>query len=48
MLNAHSYSFDTPRLNLIGGLRAAKWYARTNNLFALERPTGADWSKQKA
>jgi flavin reductase (DIM6/NTAB) family NADH-FMN oxidoreductase RutF len=48
VLNADAYPFDTPRLNLIGGMHAAKWHARTNNLLAMERPTWADWSKQKA
>jgi hypothetical protein len=37
VLNADAYPFDTPRLNLIGGMHAAKWYARTNNLLAMER-----------
>jgi flavin reductase (DIM6/NTAB) family NADH-FMN oxidoreductase RutF len=47
VLDAATYQFDTPRLNLIGGMHGAKWYARTNDLFAMERPTWADWSRQK-
>ena len=48
MLNAATSQFDTPRLNLIGGMHAARWCARTKDLFAMERPTWADWSKQNA
>jgi hypothetical protein len=30
-------------LRLIGAMHAAKWYARTSDRFAMDRPTWADW-----
>ena len=35
--------FDTPALRLIGAMHAAKWYSRTSDRFAMDRPTWADW-----
>ena len=32
-------------MGLIGGMHAAKWYARTGDQFAIERPTWAEWVK---
>lgn len=46
VINADKHAFDTPRLRLIGAMHAAKWYARTTDLFAMERPTWADRTKQ--
>ena len=31
--------------DLIGGMHAAKWYARTGDQFAIERPAWAEWVK---
>ena len=39
--------FDTPALRLIGAMHAAKWYSRTSDRFAMDRPTWADWLKQR-
>jgi hypothetical protein len=34
---------DASKLGLIGAMHAAKWYSRTNDLFAMDRPTWASW-----
>jgi flavin reductase (DIM6/NTAB) family NADH-FMN oxidoreductase RutF len=46
VLDAAQHLFDTPALKLIGAMHAAKWYARTSDRFAMERPTWAAWVKQ--
>jgi flavin reductase (DIM6/NTAB) family NADH-FMN oxidoreductase RutF len=46
VIDANKHAFDTPRLKLIGAMHAMKWYARTTDLFAMDRPTWADWAKQ--
>jgi flavin reductase (DIM6/NTAB) family NADH-FMN oxidoreductase RutF len=43
VLDADQFAFDTPALRLIGAMHAAKWYARTSDRFAMDRPTWADW-----
>jgi flavin reductase (DIM6/NTAB) family NADH-FMN oxidoreductase RutF len=40
---AGSETLDTPALKLIGGMHGAKWYTRTSDHFAMERPTWAEW-----
>ena len=42
VLDAPKHLFDTPALRLIGAMHAAKWYSRTSDLFAMDRPTWAD------
>lgn len=37
---------DTPALKLVGVMHAARWYARTSDLFAIERPL--PWGQRKA
>jgi flavin reductase (DIM6/NTAB) family NADH-FMN oxidoreductase RutF len=37
-------AIDTPALDLIGAMHGARWYARTSGLFALDRPSWADWN----
>lgn len=37
---------DTPALKLIGGMHGAKWYTRTSDRFAMERPTWAQWQSR--
>lgn len=37
-------SIDTPGLRLFGAMHAARWYARTTDRFAMERPNWQDWS----
>ncbi len=39
---------DTPKLNLIGRMHGAGWYARTTDRFQMARPRYADWKAQKA
>jgi flavin reductase (DIM6/NTAB) family NADH-FMN oxidoreductase RutF len=43
VLDADQFIFDTPALRLIGAMHAAKWYARTSDRFAMDRPIWADW-----
>jgi flavin reductase (DIM6/NTAB) family NADH-FMN oxidoreductase RutF len=38
---------DTPKLNLIGGMHGARWYTRTTDRFAMDRPTWAAWVKKR-
>ena len=47
VLDAAKHLFDTPALKLIGAMHAAKWYSRTSDRFAMDRPTWADWVKQQ-
>ena len=42
VLDATKHLFDTPALKLIGAMPAAKWYARTSDRFAMDRPTWAE------
>jgi flavin reductase (DIM6/NTAB) family NADH-FMN oxidoreductase RutF len=46
VLNAERCLVDTPRLNLIGGMHGAKWYAKLSDRFEMERPTWVEWLKQ--
>jgi flavin reductase (DIM6/NTAB) family NADH-FMN oxidoreductase RutF len=46
VLDAARNLFDTPGLCLIGAMHAAKWYAKTSDRFAMERPTWAQWVKE--
>ena len=32
-------AIDTPALDLIGGLHGARWYTRTSDRFAMDRPS---------
>lgn len=47
VLDSAKQVFDTPALRLIGAMHAAKWYCRTSDRFAMDRPTWADWVKHK-
>jgi flavin reductase (DIM6/NTAB) family NADH-FMN oxidoreductase RutF len=47
VLDSAKHIFDTPGLRLIGAMHAAKWYARTSDRFAMERPTWAGWIEHK-
>ena len=44
VLDAGRCLIDTPALKLIGGMHGAKWYARTSDLFAMDRPTWEQWN----
>lgn len=37
-------AIDTPALDLIGAMHGARWYARTTERFAMDRPDWATWS----
>jgi flavin reductase (DIM6/NTAB) family NADH-FMN oxidoreductase RutF len=39
-------ALDTNSMHLIGGMHGAKWYARTSDLFAMDRPTWANWVRE--
>jgi flavin reductase (DIM6/NTAB) family NADH-FMN oxidoreductase RutF len=39
---------DTQKLNLIGRMHGSGWYARTTDLFHLDRPTWATWQRDDA
>jgi flavin reductase (DIM6/NTAB) family NADH-FMN oxidoreductase RutF len=43
VLDATRGVIDTPALKLIGAMHGARWYARTSDLFAMDRPTWAQW-----
>lgn len=40
VLDAERFHVDTPRLDLIGRMQGAGWYARTRDVFQLARPGG--------
>lgn len=46
VLDVGRHLFDTPGLRLIGAMHGAKWYAKTTDRFAMDRPAWADWVKQ--
>lgn len=46
VIDASKHAFDTPRFKLIGAMHTTKWYARTTDRFAMDRPTWDDWTKQ--
>lgn len=37
---------DTPALDLIGGMHGARWYTRTSDRFAMDRPTWEEWTRK--
>ena len=43
VLDAERAHVDTPRLRLIGRLHGSGWYARTSEMFQLNRPVYATW-----
>ena len=47
IVDAPKHLFDTPALRLIGAMHAAKWYSRTSDRFAMDRPTWAEWVKRQ-
>lgn len=38
---------DTPKLRLIGRMHGGGWYARTSDLFSIDRPTYAGWLREQ-
>lgn len=45
VLDADKLQFDVPGFKLIGAMHAAKWYCRTSDGFAMDRPNWAEWSR---
>ncbi|MFZ4809125.1 MAG: flavin reductase family protein [Hyphomicrobiaceae bacterium] len=43
VLDAHEPRLYTHAMHLIGGMHGAKWYTRTSDLFAMDRPTWSAW-----
>jgi flavin reductase (DIM6/NTAB) family NADH-FMN oxidoreductase RutF len=43
VLDADRCLIDTPALKLIGAMHGARWYSKTSDLFAMDRPTWAQW-----
>lgn len=46
MLDPAKFYVDTPSLKLIGRMHGAGWYARTSDLFKLDRIPLADWKRE--
>lgn len=46
VLDAGEPLLNTNAMHLIGGMHGAKWYTRTSDLFAMDRPTWNDWMAQ--
>ncbi len=46
VLDAKRGLVDTPALKMIGAMHGARWYAKTSDLFAMDRPTWAGWVKE--
>lgn len=47
VLDSQRCMIDTSKLQLIGGMHGAKWYARTWDLFEMIRPVWAEWQKNR-
>lgn len=45
VIDPREATLDTPALKLIGGMHGAKFYTRTSDLFAMDRPTWAAWQR---
>lgn len=46
VIDAGQASVDAARLEMIGAMHGARWYARTTDLFAMDRPSWAQWREQ--
>jgi flavin reductase (DIM6/NTAB) family NADH-FMN oxidoreductase RutF len=44
VLDPAKHQIDTPKLNLIGRMHGSGWYARTSDLFKMDRIPRADWN----
>jgi flavin reductase (DIM6/NTAB) family NADH-FMN oxidoreductase RutF len=45
-IGAAPLEIDTPALDLIGGMHGARWYTRTSDRFAMDRPTWDEWTRK--
>jgi flavin reductase (DIM6/NTAB) family NADH-FMN oxidoreductase RutF len=48
ILNRERLHFDTPAMQLIGRMHGAGWYARTSDLFQMDRPSWAKWQTENS
>jgi flavin reductase (DIM6/NTAB) family NADH-FMN oxidoreductase RutF len=48
VLDAERHYIDTPKLELVGRMHGAGWYAHTSDLFQMARPSWADLEKEPA
>lgn len=46
ILDAARHHVDTPALGLIGRMHGGGWYARTTDLFSIDRPSWQDWAPE--
>jgi flavin reductase (DIM6/NTAB) family NADH-FMN oxidoreductase RutF len=44
VLDAEKHYIDTPSLKLIGRMHGAGWYARTSDLFQMDRIPRSKWT----
>jgi flavin reductase (DIM6/NTAB) family NADH-FMN oxidoreductase RutF len=47
VIDAARHSIDTPKLRLIGRMHGAGWYARTSDLFSMDRISRETWKERK-
>ncbi len=47
VLDPANHYVDTPKLNLIGRMHGTGWYARTSDLFKMDRIPRGDWTLRK-
>jgi len=47
IINGVRGHIDTPALRLIGRMHGGGWYARTSDLFSIDRPTYAGWLQEQ-
>lgn len=46
VLDTREPLLDTNAMHLIGGMHGARWYTRTSDQFAMDRPTWDAWSRE--
>jgi len=46
VVDPQKHYIDTPKLKLIGRMHGAGWYARTSDLFEMERIPRAEWRRR--
>lgn len=45
-IEPETLQIDTPSLDLIGSMHGARWYTRTSDRFAMDRPTWEEWTRK--
>ena len=46
ILDVDRHHVDTPALGLIGRMHGGGWYARTTDLFSIDRPQWSSWAPE--